>query len=103
TQVAKTAPLSGTTPLWQNAGLDALTSGSASERPVRRVVRFTGGSHFSLHLPGRPDSMAPFNAAFPVADGPETMAAVQRQTVEFLTTQGLTLRVAPAEAGLVTP
>lgn len=103
TQVAETAPLSGTTPLWQNAGLDALTSGSASERPIRRVVRFTGGSHFSLHLPGRPDSMAPFNAAFPVADGPATMAAVQRQTVEFLTTQGLTLRVTPAEVGLVTP
>ncbi|MEH6566748.1 MAG: hypothetical protein V7756_15575 [Halopseudomonas sp.] len=85
TQVAETAPLSGTTPLWQNSGLTTLTSGSASESPIRRVVRYSGGSHFSLHLPNRPDSMAPFNAEFPVADGAATMNAVQRQTVEFLT------------------
>ena len=103
TQVAETAPLSGTTPLWQSSDLSVLSSGSASESPIRRVVRYTGGSHFSLHLADRPASMAPFNAAFPVANGVATMNAVQRQTVEFLTSQGSVLRVTEAEAGLVSP
>ncbi len=103
TQVAETAPLSGTTPLWQSSDLSPLTSGAAAESPVRRVVRYTGGSHFSLHLEDRPASMAPFNALFPVANGTATMNAVQRQTVEFLTSGGALLRVASEEQPLVSP
>tara|TARA_R110000764_G_scaffold74765_1_gene151321 strand:- start:4938 stop:7259 length:2322 start_codon:yes stop_codon:yes gene_type:complete len=103
TQVAETAPLSGTTPLWQNGDLTTLTSGSATESPIRRVVRYAGGSHFSLHLADRPASMAPFNALFPVADGTATTKAVQRQTVEFLTSQGSTLRVTEDELTLISP
>ncbi len=101
TQVAETAPLSGTTPLWQSAGLSVLASGNASESPIRRVVRYTGGSHFSLHLDNRPASMAAFNAALPVADGLLTRNAVQRQTVEFLTSQGVLLSVTSEEQALV--
>lgn len=103
TQVAETAPLSGTTPLWQSTGLTSLTGGKAMESPVRRVVRYKGGSHFSLHLPDRPASMALFNGLFPVADGAATTAAVQRQTVEFLSSQGKTLSVAETEASMVSP
>lgn len=101
TQVAETAPLSGTTPLWQSIGLAPLTAGSANEAPVRRVVRYTGGNHFSLHLADRPDTLAALNALFPGASGSATNIAVQRQTVEFLASEGDTLSVSPAEAELI--
>lgn len=101
TQVAETAPLSGTTPLWQSMELRTLTEGEATEVPIRRVARFAAGSHYSLHLPGRPDAMADISAAFPVQKGEETMDAVQRHTLQLLTSLGSELDVTLAEEDLL--
>ena len=101
TQVAETAPLSGTTPLWQGMELATLTTGEATEEPIRRVARFAAGSHYSLHMPGRPDSMAAINAALPVQNGQEAMEAVQRHTLQLLTSLGAELDVTAAEEDLL--
>lgn len=100
TQVAETAPLSGTTPLWQAMGLTPL-QGDATEYPIRRVARIAGGSHYSLHLPARPP-MGPISTLFPDQHGPAAMAAVQRQTLELLTSLGTELSATAAEQQLLT-
>lgn len=101
TQVAETAPFSGTTPLWQGMELATLTTGEATETPIRRVARFAAGSHYSLHMPGRPDSMAAISAALPVQNGQEAMEAVQRHTLQLLTSLGAELDVTAAEEDLL--
>ncbi|NLY58824.1 MAG: hypothetical protein GX071_09865 [Gammaproteobacteria bacterium] len=100
TQVAETAPLSGTTPLWQNMELSTLTQGTTTEQPIRRVARFAGGSHYSLHLDARP-GMGEISTAFPDQHGPEAMSAVQRQTLQLLTSLGTQLSIAPEEEALL--
>ena len=100
TQVAETAPLSGTTPLWQNMELQTLTEGEATERPIRRVARFAVGSHYSLHLPTRPN-LGIVSTEFPDQRGPEAMDAVQRHAVQLLTSLGTELDVTAAEEDLL--
>lgn len=100
TQVAETAPLSGTTPLWHAMELNPLTRGAASEQPIRRVARFAGGSHYSLHMPARPN-MGEISALFPDQHGPEAMTAVQRHTLQLLTSLGTELDVTAAEEDLL--
>jgi len=101
TQVAETAPLSGTTPLWQNMGLTTLTEGEATEQPIRRAARFAAGSHYSLHMANRPPTMDGISAAFPVQNGQEAMDAVQRHTLQLLTSLGSELDVTLAEEDLL--
>ena len=100
TQVAETAPLSGTTPLWQNMELQTLTEGETTEQPIRRVARFAVGSHYSLHLPTRPN-LGIVSTEFPDQRGPEAMDAVQRHAVQLLTSLGTELDVTAAEEDLL--
>ena len=100
TQVAETAPLSGTTPLWHAMELAPLIAGEATEQPIRRVARIAGGSHYSLHMPARPN-MGAISDAFPDQHGPEAMAAVQRHTLQLLTSLGTELDATPAESDLL--
>lgn len=100
-QVAETAPLSGTTPLWRNMALQPLTDGEATDRPIRRVARIAGGSHYSLHMPARPPALDAISAALPVQNGQQAMETVQRQTLQLLTSLGTELDVAIGEADLL--
>ena len=101
TQVAETAPLSGTEPLWRNMELTPLTAGTATEQPIRRVARIAGGSHYSLHMPGRPPAMDAISAVLPVQNGQEAMEAVQRHTLQLLTSLGTELDTTAQEEAIL--
>lgn len=101
TQVSETAPLSGTEPLWRNMALTPLTAGTATEQPIRRVARIAGGSHYSLHMPARPPAMDAISAVLPVQNGQEAMEAVQRHTLQLLTSLGAELDTTAQEEAIL--